>query len=70
MNTDVFKGQWKQIKGSIKATWGKLTDDDITEIEGNEEKLLGILQKRYGYSKDDAQKEYNKFMEKRSKKAA
>lgn len=70
MNADVLKGQWKQIKGGLKASWGKLTDDDITEIEGNEEKLIGILQKRYGYSKDEAEKEYNKFMDRHSKKAA
>ncbi len=62
MNIDILKGQWKEIKGGIKAKWGKLTDDDLTEIGGNEEKLIGILQKRYGYSKDDAEKEYKEFM--------
>ena len=56
MNVDILKGQWKQIKGSVKSTWDKITDDDLTAIEGNEEKLLGILQEKYGYSKDEAQK--------------
>lgn len=70
MNVDILKGQWKQIKGGIKAKWGKITDDDLTAIEGDEEKLLGILQEKYGYSKDEAQKEYKKFMERLSKKAA
>jgi uncharacterized protein YjbJ (UPF0337 family) len=45
MNAGVLKGQWKEIKSEIKAQWGKLTDNDLTEIEGNEEKLLGFLQK-------------------------
>jgi hypothetical protein len=40
MNAEILKGQWKEIKGDIKAKWGKLTDDDLTEIEGKEEKLI------------------------------
>ncbi len=70
MNIDILKGQWKEIKGDIKAKWGKLTDDDLTEIGGNEEKLIGILQKKYGYSKDEAEKEYRNFMAGRGTKAA
>jgi len=62
MNEDIFKGKWKEIKGSVKAKWGNLTDDDVTEVEGQSEKLVGILQKKYGYSKDKAQEEYNQFM--------
>ncbi|HZK84913.1 MAG TPA: CsbD family protein [Desulfosporosinus sp.] len=62
MNEDVFKGKWKEIKGSVKAKWGNLTDDDVTKVEGQSEKLVGILQKKYGYSKDKAQEEYNQFM--------
>jgi len=63
MNEDIFKGKWKELKGSIKEKWGDLTDDDVTEVEGKTEKLVGILQKKYGYSRDKAQKEYNKFMD-------
>ena len=62
MYEDIFKGKWKEIKGSVKAKWGNLTDDDVTEVEGQSEKLVGILQKKYGYSKDKAQEEYNQFM--------
>ncbi|HEY8910623.1 MAG TPA: CsbD family protein [Desulfosporosinus sp.] len=62
MNEDIFKGKWKELKGSVKEKWGALTDDDITEVEGKTEKLVGILQAKYGYSKDKAQEEYNKFM--------
>lgn len=62
MNADILKGKWKEIKGGVKQKWGKLTDDDLTQIEGHEDKLLGLLQKRYGYSKDQAEKEYNEFV--------
>ena len=63
MNEDIFKGKWKELKGSVKEKWGDLTDDEIAEVEGKTEKLVGILQAKYGYSKDKAQDEYNKFME-------
>jgi uncharacterized protein YjbJ (UPF0337 family) len=62
MYEDVLKGKWKEIKGGVKAKWGKLTDDDITQVEGNKEKLLGLLQQRYGYAKDKAEQEYSDFM--------
>jgi uncharacterized protein YjbJ (UPF0337 family) len=67
MNADILKGQWKEIKGDIKTKWGKLTDDDLAEIEGKEEKLLGILQKRLGYAKDKAEQEYKEFMKRYEK---
>ena len=63
MNEDIFKGKWKELKGRVKAKWGNLTDDDVTKVEGQSEKLVGILQKKYGYSKDKAQEEYNQFMD-------
>ncbi len=61
MNDDVVGGMWKQIKGSVKSTFGKLTDDDLTEIEGNSEKMVGKLQERYGYSRADAERAWNDF---------
>ncbi len=70
LNKDVLKGKWKEIKGDLKSKWGKLTDDDLTEIEGDQEKFIGILQKRYGYTKDKAEQEYNDFMVNREKRAA
>jgi len=63
MNKDIFKGKWKELRGSVKEKWGNLTDDDVTKIEGQSEKLVGILQTKYGYSKDKAQEEYNQFMD-------
>ncbi len=62
MNWDVLKGQWKQLTGKLKAKWGKLTDDDLTLIGGKKDELLGKLQERYGYSKDQAEKEADDFL--------
>ncbi len=59
---DILKGSWKEMKGKMKEKWGQLTDDELTESEGNEEKFLGILQKRYGYTKQRAKQEYDDFM--------
>ena len=56
MNEDRIKGQWKQLAGKLKAKWGKLTDDDLRIAEGNSEYLAGRLQERYGYAKDEAEK--------------
>lgn len=61
MSNDVLKGMWKQIKGSVKETWGDLTDDEITEIDGRREKLSGKLQERYGWSKADAEARISDF---------
>ena len=50
-------GNWKQFKGYVKEKWGKLTDDDLDVIEGKKDQLVGRLQERYGYSKEQAEKE-------------
>ena len=47
MNADVFKGKWGQFKGELKRQWGKITDDDLVQIEGNYEKFLGKVQERW-----------------------
>lgn len=57
MNSDVFKGQWKQLKGDIKMRWNQLTDDDIETIDGAMEKLEGRLQERYGWEKERVSRE-------------
>lgn len=53
MNADTFQGKWGQFKGELKRQWGKFTDDDLTQIEGNYDKFLGKVQERYGAQKDD-----------------
>ena len=62
MNEDILKGRWHEVRGTVKARWGKLTDDDLTAISGKTEKLLGTLQTRYGYAKDKAEDEFKEFM--------
>jgi uncharacterized protein YjbJ (UPF0337 family) len=62
MNTDILKGKWMQMKGSVRSKWGKLTDDDLTEIHGDSEKMIGKLQERYGYTREQAEREMNDFM--------
>ena len=57
MNKDEIGGNWKQFKGKAKEKWGKLTDDDMTVIEGKRDQLVGKIQERYGYAKDQAEKE-------------
>jgi uncharacterized protein YjbJ (UPF0337 family) len=62
MNTDIIKGNWKEVKGKIKQQWGKLTDDEITQMKGTYDELEGHLQKKYGYQKDQAKTEIEKFL--------
>ena len=64
MNNDVLNGKWMQMKGEVRRQWGKLTDDDVSQIEGNSEKLIGKLQERYGYARDQAEREYNSWINK------
>ncbi len=55
MNEDIAKGNWKQLSGKIKQKWGKLTDDDLKQAEGNQEYLFGKLQEHYGLARDKAE---------------
>ncbi len=57
MNSQTLKGQWHQLKGGVKQQWGKLTDDDLTTIDGSAEKLAGVLQEKYGYARERAEEE-------------
>jgi len=66
MNKDIFEGTWEHLKGSIKKFWGDLTDDDLKHIEGNRQEILGKLQQRYGYTKEQAKKsieDFKKFLD-------
>lgn len=62
MNRDQLEGKWKQMKGEAKVRWGKLTNDDLDQIEGNSDKLIGRLQERYGYEREQAEREVNDFL--------
>ncbi len=61
MNWDRIEGNWKQLRGSVRERWGKLTDDQIDVIAGKREQLAGKLQEAYGYSKDEAEKQISDF---------
>jgi len=61
MNWDQISGNWKQFTGRVKQKWAKLTDDDLTLIAGKRDELAGILQTKYGYAKDRAEKELDDF---------
>ena len=61
MNWDQVEGKWKQMQGSVKQKWGKLTDDDLDVIAGSRDKLVGRIQERYGIAKDEAQKQVDSW---------
>jgi uncharacterized protein YjbJ (UPF0337 family) len=62
MNQDILQGKWKEIRGGLKKQWGKLTDDDIRRIEGSLDQITGIIQQRYGYTKERAENEISHFL--------
>lgn len=59
MNSDIAKGKWDQLTGSVKEQYGKLTDDDVKQIEGNYEKFHGKMQEKYGMSKEQSRKAFD-----------
>jgi uncharacterized protein YjbJ (UPF0337 family) len=62
MNWDQIEGQWKQLRGSVKQKWGKLTDSDLDQIAGMKDQFVGKLQERYGMAKEDAQKRADEWL--------
>lgn len=61
MNKDTVEGSMKEFSGALKAKWGKLTDSDLTEAKGHLEALSGKLQKAYGKSKEEIDREIKEF---------
>jgi uncharacterized protein YjbJ (UPF0337 family) len=57
MNWDQIEGKWKQLTGSARQQWGKLTDDDVQMLTGQKDQLVGIIQERYGIAKAEAEKQ-------------
>jgi uncharacterized protein YjbJ (UPF0337 family) len=64
MNWDTIEGNWKQLKGSVKQQWGKLTDDELNIIEGKKDRLAGKLQEKYGIAKEEVEKQLDAFQAK------
>jgi uncharacterized protein YjbJ (UPF0337 family) len=62
MNWDRIEGNWKQFSGKVKTQWGKLTDDDLTQVEGRRVQLVGKIQERYGIAKDEAERQVDGWL--------
>jgi uncharacterized protein YjbJ (UPF0337 family) len=60
MNKDIFEGKWKEMRGQVKGWWGKLTDDDLEKAAGKSDQLIGLLQQKYGYTKEHAEAEFSR----------
>ncbi|MDZ4779129.1 MAG: CsbD family protein [Planctomycetia bacterium] len=61
MNWDTVEGQWKQLRGKVREQWGKLTDDELDVVAGKRDQLAGLIQKKYGIAKDEAEKQVDEF---------
>jgi uncharacterized protein YjbJ (UPF0337 family) len=62
VNRDILEGKWKQVRGKVKETWGDLTDDELDQVSGKYDVLVGKLQEKYGYSRQEAEKEIDDFL--------
>ncbi len=63
INKDILQGKWKQARGKVKQQWGRLTDNELDQIGGYYDELAGLIQERYGYSREKAQQEVDAFIE-------
>lgn len=61
MTSDRVAGAWHQVKGKVKEQWGKLTDDDLKQLEGHAEQLAGKLQEHYGLAREEAERQVKEF---------
>lgn len=64
MNEDRLLGKWQQLKGEIKQQWAELTDDEVTNLDGKTDSLVGVLQEKYGKAKDAIAQEVNEWLDK------
>jgi uncharacterized protein YjbJ (UPF0337 family) len=62
MNEDVLEGNWKMLRGRIREKWGELTDDEVDQIAGKRDRLAGMLQAKYGYTKDEISRQIDDFL--------
>ncbi len=61
MNWDEIKGNWTQMKGKARETWGELTDDEVQEAKGDREQLIGKIQEKYGIAREEAEKQVSEW---------
>lgn len=62
MNEDILKGKWTQFKGKARQKWGKLTDDDVDQVQGRAQELIGRIQERYGLARDEAERQVDAWI--------
>ncbi len=62
MNSDIIKGEWTKLKGSVREKWGELTNDEVDQVNGEAERLIGTLQAKYGYARDKAEKQVDDWL--------
>lgn len=67
MTSDIIKGKWHQLKGKVRSQWGRLTDDELDVIDGESERLVGLLQEHYGYARDRAKREVDQFFDREAR---
>jgi uncharacterized protein YjbJ (UPF0337 family) len=60
INKDIFEAKWKEIRRQVKAWWGELTDDDLERAGGKADQIIGLLQQKYGLTKEHAEEEFNR----------
>ncbi|HEY6358513.1 MAG TPA: CsbD family protein [Vicinamibacterales bacterium] len=70
MTKDQSQGKWRQMRGEVKAQWGRLTDEDLEQVNGNLERLLSVIQERYGYARQGAQQDVDAFRKERARAGA
>lgn len=63
MKTDILEGKWKVLKGQIQERWGELTNDELDQIAGKSDQLIGKIQEKYGYTREEAERQLNDFLE-------
>jgi len=63
MNRDVLSGSWRDVRGRVMERWGKLTDDDLAKVEGRFDRLVGAVQKRYGFAREEAERQIEVFLD-------
>ena len=69
MNTHVLQGKWKQIRGKVREQWAQIADHDLDKIVGKREQLVGLVQEKYGYTKEKAEKDVDFFLTKMNLRA-
>jgi uncharacterized protein YjbJ (UPF0337 family) len=62
MNWEGVEGNWKDFQGKVLEQWGKLTSDDLNQVRGRRDLLLGKLQERYGIGREAAERQIDEWV--------